>query len=72
MTINRGSLEIRFWIMEEDPAWLDNFKLKYWEKEWHEIFYGNHSYLKKIFNTGLDGAYLDIIDAFGYCEIMYD
>ncbi len=58
-----------FWMDEENPNWAGNYKVKYWEKEWQDIIYGNNdSYIKKIMNAGFDGAYLDIIDAFEYYE----
>jgi cysteinyl-tRNA synthetase len=57
------------WIVEENPDWPGNYKVKYWEDEWEDIIYGNdNSYLKKILNAGFDGVYLDIIDAFEYFE----
>ena len=57
------------WMDAENPDWPGNFKVKYWDSEWQSIIYGNdQSYLKKILNTGFDGVYLDIIDAFEYYE----
>ena len=57
------------WIDEENPHWAGNYKVKYWEKAWQDIIFGNDSsYLKKILDAGFDGVYLDIIDAFEYYE----
>ncbi len=57
------------WLDEENPDWSGNYKVRYWEKDWQKIIYGNNnSYLKKVLNAGFDGAYLDIIDAFEYFE----
>ncbi|WP_185217966.1 endo alpha-1,4 polygalactosaminidase [Sphingobacterium mizutaii] len=57
------------WIVAENPDWKGNFKVKYWDKEWQSIIYGNDkSYLRNILDAGFDGAYLDIIDAFHYFE----
>ncbi len=57
------------WLAAENPEWQDNYKVKYWEKEWQDIIFGNDSsYLKKIIDAGFDGVYLDIIDAFEYFE----
>jgi cysteinyl-tRNA synthetase len=57
------------WIDGENPDWPGNYKVRYWEKEWQDIIYGNDgSYLKRILDAGFDGAYLDIIDAFEYYE----
>jgi cysteinyl-tRNA synthetase len=57
------------WMDAENPDWLGNFKVRYWESEWQSIIYGNDSsYLKKILDANFDGVYLDIIDAFEYYE----
>lgn len=57
------------WLDSENPQWEGNYKVKYWNKEWQGIIYGNDdSYLKKILDAGFDGVYLDIIDAFDYYE----
>lgn len=57
------------WLADENPDWEGNYKVRYWEKEWQDIIYGNDdSYLGKILHAGFDGVYLDIIDAFEYFE----
>lgn len=57
------------WLDAENPDWPGNYKVKYWEKEWQDIIFGNNdSYLKKILDAGFDGVYLDIIEAFEYYE----
>jgi len=57
------------WLEEEDPNWKGNFYVRYWEADWKNIIFGNdNSYLKKIIDTGFDGTYLDLIDAFEYFE----
>lgn len=57
------------WMDSENPNWPGNYKVRYWEKDWQSIIYGNNSsYLKKILDAGFDGVYLDIIDAFEYYE----
>ncbi len=59
-------------LEKENPDWEGNYKVKYWLKDWQNIIYGNDdSYLKKIVNSGFDGVYLDIIDAFEYFESKY-
>lgn len=41
--------------------------MKYWETDWQSLIYGSStSYLDKIIDAGLDGVYLDIIDAYEY------
>lgn len=53
----------------ENPNWAGNFKVRYWQKEWQNIIFGNDdSYLHKIMGANFDGVYLDIIDAFDYYE----
>jgi cysteinyl-tRNA synthetase len=57
------------WLDAENPDWEGNYKVKYWEKEWQDIIFGNDSsYLKKIIDADFDGVYLDIIDAYEYYE----
>ena len=57
------------WLTEENPEWADNYKVRYWDRDWQNIIYGkDDSYLKKILAVGFDGVYLDIIDAFEYFE----
>lgn len=57
------------WLVEENPHWKGNFKIAYWNADWKKLIYGNEdSYLNKIINSGFDGVYLDIIDAFQYFE----
>lgn len=57
------------WLAEENPDWPGNYKVRYWDKDWQRIIYGNdESYLKKILDAGFDGVYLDLIDAFEYFE----
>jgi len=60
------------WLDQENPDWPGNYKVRYWEKDWQKIIYGNNdSYVKKILNAGFDGVYLDIIDAFEFFEERY-
>ncbi len=57
------------WLAGENPDWPDNYKVRYWDREWQNIMYGSgDSYGKKIIDAGFDGVYLDIIDAFEYFE----
>jgi len=57
------------WIDSENPNWPGNFKVRYWNKDWKKIIYGNkNSYTQKIIDSGFDGVYLDIIDGFWYFE----
>ena len=57
------------WLDALNQDWPGNYKVKYWNKDWQKIIYGNdESYLKKILDTNFDGVYLDIIDAFEFYE----
>jgi cysteinyl-tRNA synthetase len=57
------------WIEEENPDWEGNYKVRYWDPDWQAIIFGNDSsYLKKIIDSGFDGVYLDVIEAFEYFE----
>jgi cysteinyl-tRNA synthetase, unknown class len=54
---------------KENPDWKGNYKVRYWEKSWQDVIYGNNaSYTKRLLDSGFDGAYLDIIDAYEYYE----
>ena len=53
------------WLLEENPNWAGNYRVQYWNKDWKAIITGNaDSYLGKIVNSGFDGVYLDLVDAF--------
>lgn len=57
------------WLGSVNPDWPGNFKIEYWNQEWQQIIFGNSdSYVRKILNSGFDGTYLDLIDAYEYME----
>jgi len=57
------------WLDRENPRWKGNYKVRYWNREWQDIIFGNRdSYLSRIMDAGFDGVYLDIIDAFEFYE----
>ncbi|MEZ5335403.1 MAG: endo alpha-1,4 polygalactosaminidase [Methanolobus sp.] len=57
------------WIEAENPYWEGNYKVQYWDPEWQSVIYGDEdAYLDMIQDSGFDGVYLDIIDAFEYFE----
>jgi cysteinyl-tRNA synthetase len=57
------------WLEEENPNWPGNYKVRYWDPAWQGVIFGDSSsYLDMILYAGLDGVYLDIIDAFEYFE----
>lgn len=58
-----------YWMEKENDQRPDNYKVRYWEKDWKDILIGNkNSYLKKIVDAGFDGVYLDVVDAFEHFE----
>lgn len=54
------------WLGPENPQWEGNYKVRYWEADWHELLLGSGGYLERILEAGFDGVYLDIIDAYYY------
>jgi cysteinyl-tRNA synthetase len=57
------------YIEKENPNWPGNFYVRYWDSDWQKIIFGNDSsYLKRIIDSGFDGVYLDIIDAYEQFE----
>ena len=53
------------WLDSENPDWQGNYKVRYWETGWQDIIM---EYTDRLLAAGFDGAYLDIIDAYGYFE----
>ncbi len=57
------------WLDDENPDWHGNYKVRYWEKDWQNIIFGNNqSYINKVINAGFDGVFLDVIDAYEFFE----
>lgn len=53
------------WLKKKYDGYKDEIWVKFWNKEWKEIIYGNSdSYTQKLLNIGFDGAYLDNIEGF--------
>ena len=52
-------------VEKENAEWKGNFKVKYWDKKWQKIVF---TMLAKITDTGYDGVYLDVVDAYKYFE----
>jgi cysteinyl-tRNA synthetase len=48
-----------------NPEWPDNYRVKYWEKDWQDIIF---KYVDDIIKAGFDGLYMDIVDGFQYWE----
>jgi len=49
------------WLGRANPEWPDNYKVRYWERDWQAIVF---SCLDRILDQGFAGVYLDIVDAF--------
>ncbi len=63
------SLNPPSWLLPENPDWEGNYPVRYWDKGWQEIIFGEEdSYLDRIIQAGFDGVYLDLVDAFEYFE----
>lgn len=56
-------------LLEENPDWKGNFKVKYWSAQWQEIML---DYMQGIISSGFDGVMLDIVDGFEYFENVND
>jgi cysteinyl-tRNA synthetase len=48
------------WLGDSNPAWPDNYKVRYWMPGWQRIVLQR---VDALIDAGFDGAYLDIIDA---------
>ncbi len=60
------------WLDVENPQWLGNYRVKYWQKDWQNIIYGSSdSYLDQIIDQGFDGVYLDTIDIKNTDNVLY-
>jgi cysteinyl-tRNA synthetase len=53
------------WIDAENPDWEGNYKVRYWDADWQRIVF---AYVNQLLDSGFDGAYLDLIDAYEYYE----
>ena len=53
------------YLVEENPYWEGNYKVKYWDSKWQSIILNE---VKKIIELGFDGVYVDGVDSFEYFE----
>lgn len=53
------------WLVEENPDWEGNYKVKYWAKGWQQIML---PVIDSVMAAGFDGVYLDIVDGFEFFE----
>ncbi len=51
------------WLGATNPEWEGNYKVRYWDPDWQEIVL---EYIDSIMDSGFNGIYLDIIDAYEY------
>ena len=62
---DKWKLHRPLWLKKEYEGYEDEIWVKFWKKDWEEIIYGNdESYIKKIINSGFDGAYIDNVEAY--------
>jgi cysteinyl-tRNA synthetase len=53
------------WLKKKYPDYDNEIIVEYWNLSWQKIIYKDKdSYLKKILDTGFDGAYLDNVEAY--------
>lgn len=53
------------WLKRRYDGYPDEFWVKFWNKTWQEIIFGNDdSYTHKIIDAGFDGVYLDNVEAY--------
>ncbi|MBI1266739.1 MAG: hypothetical protein GC193_04810 [Cryomorphaceae bacterium] len=53
------------WLKRRYDGYPHEFWVKFWNKTWQEIIYGNdESYTKKIIDANFDGVYLDNVEAY--------
>lgn len=56
-------------VLQEDPYWTDNYYVNYWDPAWQNTIAGSgDSYLNRVVDSGFDGVYLDLINAFEFFE----
>jgi len=62
-------------LEQENKLWKGNYKVRYWDKQWHVILYGNgneelfgDSYPGRVIAAGFDGVYMDVLDAAHYFQ----
>jgi cysteinyl-tRNA synthetase len=59
------------WIAGEDPdGWEGNFPVAYWDDEYREIWLGAGGMLEEIVDAGLDGVYLDWVEAYSDEQVL--
>ncbi len=59
------------WLGPSNPDWGGNYKVRYWDPGWQATILGTASGpqktpLDRIIDAGVDGVYLDIVDAFEF------
>jgi cysteinyl-tRNA synthetase len=68
-TLHFPRLTAPVWLGRENETWSGNFFVRYWDKDWQSIIFGQRTgYLERIIDAGFDGVYLDRVDAFDHAE----
>ena len=58
-------VHVPHWLKKRYKGYKDEYWVKFWNKKWQSIIYGNSdSYMQKIITAGFDGAYLDNVEAY--------
>lgn len=53
------------WIKKKYKGYSDEYRVEFWNQEWKNIIFGNDSsYIKKILDSGFDGAFLDNTESY--------
>lgn len=69
-TLNFPKLAAPLWLGRENANWKGNFLVRYWDKGWQDIIFGNKDgYLERIIAAGFDGVYLDRVDVYYNAEL---
>ena len=59
------------WIAGVDPdGWEGNFPVAYWDDEYREIWLGDGGMMEQIIDAGLDGVYLDWVEAYSDEQVL--
>lgn len=60
----RPSAAAPSWLADENLRWQGNFRVRYWDRDWQRLLFGNpQALLDEIVAAGFDGVYLDGADA---------
>lgn len=59
------------WIVAEDPdGWAGNYPCAYWDPQWQSIWLGDQGTLADVVAAGMDGIYLDWVEAYSDTSVI--